>query len=109
MSLSTAIADFILKLFNEDAGAYTQTIDKWVHVWVLLTFYGLPLLLLIILISPFLYMVRKRKRFSVRNVIIAAIVGILLAAGIGAAIITAIVFSWGYGIRQLYEGQSGIF
>lgn len=105
MNLSTAIADFLLKLFNDDPGQYSQEIDKWVSVSVIGLFYGVPLLLLLILISPFLYMVRKRKRFSLRNVILAAVIGILLAASIGAIIVTAIIFSWGYGVRQLYSGQ----
>jgi len=72
--------DFVLRLLNDDPAQYFGAEDKWIAVSVELTFYAVPIFLGFLFLSPFLFLWIRKKRFSLKNIIISLFVSAALVA-----------------------------
>ena len=74
------LADFLLKLLGNNPAAYPTVEDKWITISVELTMYSIPILLVLLLISPFVFLWLRKKRFSLKNIVLAILVSAALVS-----------------------------
>jgi len=97
------IVDTLLRLVGSDPGQYGRS-DKWPSFFALLFIYSFPIVLILLFFIPFFYIWRKKKRWTIRNVIIGLLISTLLvAAGVGTYYFIFILVA-GLGVRQYYSG-----
>ena len=97
------IADWLLKLLGEDPAVYPHPDDKWPAIAAVAIDYAVPIIMIAVFLFPLLILKLRRRKFTALNVIIAIIIGALLAAFIW----WLNEWSYGYGqaviFRQIYE------
>ena len=73
------IADLLLRLLGENPAAYPHSNDKWPVILADLIDIAVPIVILLLFIAPLLIIKLLKKRFTIPNVIIALIIGSILA------------------------------
>ncbi len=102
------IADTLLRLLGANPIAYPDPEDKWIVIGVRAAFVAVPIILIILFLAPFLYLWFKKKRFTLRNVLISLLVGaVLLALGVGGVYVTILILH-GLAVQDIY-GDSPYF
>lgn len=95
--------DTLLQFIGEDPGAYSQAGDKWIVLWVRIIIFAVPLYLFFLLLAPFLFLWWKKKRFSLRNIVLAFLVSVALV-GVGLfSLIVAFYLLQGAAFVDLYS------
>ena len=73
------VADWLLlNIFGENPAQYSQDIDKWAALFARFVFYGIPVFLILLFLSPYIFLLIKRKPFSIKNIFISTILAVLL-------------------------------
>lgn len=97
------LADWILKILGENPTAYPQVDDKWPAIAAIITDLIVPVIIIGLFILPLLIIKFRKKPFTALNVILAVIIGALLAYGAW----WLNEWSYGYGqaviFRAIYE------
>lgn len=96
-------ADFLLKLLGNNPAAYPTAEDKWITISVELTMYSIPIFLILLLISPFIFLWLRKKRFSLKNIVIAVIVSAALVTLAIFFIYVSIMLLHAHTVREIYN------
>lgn len=97
------LADLLLRLLGNNPAAYPTATDKWIKISVIFTFYAVPILLGLLFTSPFIFLWIGKKKFSIRNLLLAMLIGaLLLSLGIGL-IYLGIMLLHAYTVREIYN------
>lgn len=102
-SLSVKIADVIIWMYGRNSAAYPSSSGKWAVVMADTIDLLVPVLIIVAAIGPLFFVWKKYKKFTLKNVIIAAVIGGVLAYSIH----WLNEWSYGYGqtviFNQIYE------
>ena len=87
------LADWILQLYGEDPTLISDG-NKWPFIFADAVFYGWPFFLLLLFLTPFGFVWWKYRRFSLKSLVVAFVVGVILA---GAGVYGLV---WGFAALQ---------
>lgn len=96
------LADFLLKLLGNNPAAYPTAEDKWITISVELTMYSIPIILILLFISPFIFLWICKKRFTLKNIVIALITSTALVSLALFGLWLAFWYLQGLAFRDLY-------
>lgn len=88
------IADLILRLLGYASGEIDDPLDKWPTIFAKIINLSVPIVIILFFFSPLIFLKLRRKKFTAANVILAIVIGALLAYGVW------LVNEWSYGFGQ---------
>lgn len=88
------LADFILRILGRTPEAYPQGDDKWAAIFVDAAEFIVPIIMLLLFLSPIFFIKIRKKKFTALNVILSIIIGGVLAYGVW------LLNEWSYGYGQ---------
>ncbi len=103
MYTASMVVDILLKLLGRNPSAFNDS-SKWSAVIASLLFYGAPIFLLLLFISPFLYIWFHSKKFNLKSIIIGVITGFILVAIGVYAMYWAFLLLGSLAVYSLYGG-----
>lgn len=91
------LADKILRWLGNNPAAYPQADDKWPVIFADIFFYSLPYIFGLLFFSPFIWMLIKKKKFTLKTTGMAAL------QGVGLMILGVVVL---YLLASYLQGQA---
>lgn len=99
------LSDILLKILGENPAAYQSAKHKTAIIIVDLAFILVPLILILLFLSPFIYLWLKKKRFTLRNILISFFVGAGLVALGMLGVYGSILLLHGLAVQDIYGGS----
>lgn len=87
------LADFILRTLGENPETYSS-LNKWPAITAIVIDAMVPVIILLLFLSPAIVLKLRKKKFTALNVILAIIIGAALAYG------AWLLNEWSYGYGQ---------